>query len=87
MMPKPPRRVRGYDQHLVAAVLNTTPVTPAVELGQFCVVHNVPVETVARRMKVSRPTVYAWFTGTRTPRAKNLSELIELLAVLRSESA
>ncbi|MCH9834014.1 helix-turn-helix domain-containing protein [bacterium] len=85
--PKTPRRVRGYDQLVVAAVLGATPITPAVELGRFCVEHNVSVDTVSRRLGVSRQTVYSWFTGARTPRPKKLVELIELLAVLRTESA
>lgn len=83
-MPKAPRRGRSYDQLMVRAVMGAKPVTPAVALGQFCVTHNVSVEEVATRLGVTRPTVYAWFTGVRQPRPGKLASLIELLAVLRA---
>ena len=85
--PKRSQRVRGYDQIVAATVMGAQPITPAVELGRFCVERNVPVESVAARLGVSRQTVYSWFTGARTPRPKRLIDVIELLAVLRSESA
>ena len=68
---------------MVRAVMGATPVTPAVELGQFCVTHNISVEDVATRIGVTRTTVYSWFTGERQPRPGKLAALIELLATLR----
>jgi transcriptional regulator with XRE-family HTH domain len=82
-MPEPRRVVRGYDQLVAAAVMGAQPVTPAIELGQFCVAHNVPVEYVATRLGVTRTTVYSWFTGRRKPRPKKLQELIDFLADMR----
>ena len=79
------RRKRGYDQFVVRDVMAATPVTPAIELGQFCVAHNIPVEQVADRLGVTRTTVYSWFTGKSKPRPAKVEALIELLAALRAE--
>ena len=79
------RRKRGYDQFVVRDVLAATPVTPAIELGRFCVEHNIPVEQIADRLGVTRTTVYSWFTGRSKPRPAKVEAVIALLASLRSE--
>lgn len=47
-----------------------------VRLGYLCIKHEVPVSVVAKRMGVSRATVYNWFCGVTSPQ-DSLITLIE----------
>jgi hypothetical protein len=38
-----------------------------VRLGRVCIKHDVPVTVVAKRMGVTRQTVYNWFVGASNP--------------------
>lgn len=40
-----------------------------VKLGRVCIRNDVPVQTVAYHFKVSRQTIYNWFSGKRHPQA------------------
>jgi len=47
-----------------------------VRLGKVCIKHDVPVTVVAKRMGVTRQTVYNWFAGATNPQPA-LATLIE----------
>ena len=47
-----------------------------VRLGRVCIKKDVPVTVVAKRMGVTRATVYNWFCGASAPQA-GLTTLIE----------
>lgn len=47
-----------------------------VRLGRLCIKKGVPVSVIAKRMGVTRATVYNWFCGASAPQA-NLTGLIE----------
>lgn len=49
-----------------------------VKLGRACIKYNVPVAVVAKRLGVSRQTVYSWFTGASAPR-RSTEEKIKIL--------
>ena len=34
-----------------------------VQLGRFCIEHNIPARKVASDLDVSKSVVYSWFTG------------------------
>ena len=38
-----------------------------VRLGKACIAHDVPVSVVAKRLGVTRATVYNWFCGVSAP--------------------
>jgi hypothetical protein len=58
-----------------------------VRLGRVCIKKDVPVMVVAKRMGVTRATVYNWFCGASAPQA-NLTSLIEVyIAELESTAA
>jgi transcriptional regulator with XRE-family HTH domain len=58
-----------------------------VRLGRLCIKHDVPVVVVAKRMGVTRATVYNWFCGTSVPQA-SVGTLIEAyIASLENASA
>jgi transcriptional regulator with XRE-family HTH domain len=47
-----------------------------VRLGRVCIKKDVPVMVIAKRMGVTRATVYNWFCGASAPQA-NVTTLIE----------
>ena len=47
-----------------------------VRLGRVCIKKDVPVTAIAKRMGVTRATVYNWFCGASAPQA-GLTTLIE----------
>lgn len=57
----------GYTLALVLAVRRAPKHKLGVRLGKACIEANVPISQVAKDFKVTRPTVYAWFTGRSNP--------------------
>lgn len=55
-----------------------------VRLGRLCIRKDVPVSVVARRMGVTRATVYNWFCGASAPQANLASEIEQYIADLES---
>lgn len=53
-----------------------------VRLGRMCIKHDVPVAFVAKRMGVTRATVYNWFCGVTTPQDHTASRIEAYLAEL-----
>lgn len=51
-----------------------------VRLGRECIAHDIPVAAVARHMKVSRVTVYNWFTGQVDPHPTAVAQIQKYLA-------
>lgn len=47
-----------------------------VRLGRLCIQKDVPVSVVAKRMGVTRATVYNWFCGASSPQT-NLTTRVE----------
>lgn len=54
-----------------------------VRLGRACIAHNVPVSVVAKRMGVSRTTVYNWFCGVTSPQDSALTLIEAYIASLQ----
>jgi DNA-binding XRE family transcriptional regulator len=57
----------GYTLALVLAVKRAPKHKLGVRLGKACIEANIPISQVAKDFKVTRPTVYAWFTGKSQP--------------------
>jgi DNA invertase Pin-like site-specific DNA recombinase len=57
----------GYSQRLIEQNRQADGRLLGVQLGRVCIEHQTPVSTVAREFKVSRQTVYNWFTGAVKP--------------------
>ena len=57
----------GYTLALVQAVRRAPKHKLGVRLGKACIDANVPISQVAKDFRVTRPTVYAWFTGKSNP--------------------
>jgi hypothetical protein len=65
----------GYSQRLVFANQKADVNSLGVALGRLCIERNIPVNTIAEYLNVSRATIYNWFWGVSSP-SKQHSELI-----------
>lgn len=68
----------GYSHRLVEANKAASAESWGVLLGRKCIELDIPVDVIARRMDVSRATIYNWFWGSTTP-SRTHSEQIERL--------
>jgi len=68
----------GYSHRLVEANKAASDESWGVLLGRKCIELEIPVDVIARRMDVSRATIYNWFWGSTTP-SRTHSEQIERL--------
>lgn len=66
----------GYSLRLVERNKKADDDHIGVRLGRACIKHNIPVADVAERFKVTRQTVYNWFSGDGNP-AESLAEDID----------
>jgi hypothetical protein len=64
----------GYSQRLIEAN-KVADDSLGVALGRLCIERNIPVNTIAEYLGVSRATIYNWFWGASNP-SKQHSELI-----------
>jgi transcriptional regulator with XRE-family HTH domain len=55
-----------------------------VRLGRVCIKQDVPVLVVAKRMGVTRATVYNWFCGASAPQANTISLVESYIAELEN---
>jgi len=55
-----------------------------VRLGRICIKKGVPVLVVAKRMGVTRATVYNWFCGASSPQASLISRIEAYIAELKN---
>lgn len=58
-----------------------------VRLGRACIKYDVPVTVVAKRMGVTRATVYNWFCGTSVPQASATTLIESFIASLENTPA
>ena len=73
----------GYSTFLVQDINDANPFLIGVKLAKICIRLNIPIADVAEYIGVTRPTVYAWFTGKRevsSKYAEKVERLIEKLA-------
>ena len=54
-----------------------------IRLGGGCIKYNVPVADVAKRLNVSRQSVYNWFIGDSIPKAPAARKIKKLIPKLR----
>ncbi len=77
---------RGYSYSFVKEVQAANPEHIGVRLGLHCIEHNLSVGAVAEKFGVSRHTIYAWFRGKFSPRAKQVTKIEEMLGVASSDT-
>lgn len=57
----------GYSQGLIERNKQANELRLGVRLGRVCIEKMVPVTVVANEFKVTRQTVYNWFSGVSNP--------------------
>lgn len=67
---------RGYSLRIIRANEQADPSSIGVVLGKICIKQEIPASDVATYFKVSRMTVYNWFSGASKPQ-KRLQEYIQ----------
>lgn len=79
--PRPVRQARfgGYSSETIRKVMAADRMHPGVKLGRICIAKKIPVSEVVERLKVSKPTVYGWFTGVQYPKEDQLEKVKEAL--------
>ena len=55
--------MRSYGQKFLLELKDADPTRLGVQLGRLCVDANIPALYVAKVLKVSKTTIYAWFRG------------------------
>lgn len=65
----------GYSESLIQANRQADGKQWGVKLGRRCIKVRVPIATVAKRLSVSRQTVYNWFTGRNNPGKYNQKQV------------
>jgi len=58
----------------------------AVRLAKICIAEKIPFHVIGDRLKVSRATIYAWFTGKSKPSTALEEKLLELEKRLQEET-
>jgi transcriptional regulator with XRE-family HTH domain len=72
----------GYSIRVAEAIKAADGNLLGVQLGRACLARDIPVSDVARRLKVTRQTVYHWFLGESDPRGDTRDAIQTYLASL-----
>jgi len=75
----------GYTVNLLIANKSADIKSIGVALGKECISRNVPVTLIANKLKVSRQTIYNWFSGVHKPDAKYVDTITRLIAEVKSD--
>lgn len=76
---------RGYAQAYVKHVEAMTGDGLVVRLAKACVRSEVPISEIAKRLGVSRYTVYLWIAGQHTPHHRHTPVIMDILRELEVE--
>jgi len=71
---------RGYSLRIVRANEQADPSSIGVVLGKLCIRKEIPASDVATYFRVSRMTVYNWFSGASRPQKRlhdDIQQIIE----------
>ena len=71
---------RGYSHAMVEEVRAADPTHYGVQLGLHCIENKIPAHLMAKRIGVSRLTIYHWFKGKFKPRNEHIEKIKEVLA-------
>lgn len=71
---------RGYSSLFLTKVAEGDSQLPANQFARVCIDRNLSVAEIARRLGVTRATVYNWFTGKSSPRPNQQVKMRRLMA-------
>jgi predicted DNA-binding transcriptional regulator AlpA len=67
--------MQGYSIRIAEAIKSADGNLLGVQLGRLCLERDIPVAEIAHALKVTRQTIYGWFSGTTSPRPSHESEI------------
>jgi DNA-binding transcriptional regulator YiaG len=76
--------MRGYSQAIVEANLQAKETIGTI-LGSMCISLKYPASQVAKKLQVSRQTVYDWFSGRKKPAVRHQLKIKELIVTLNTK--
>lgn len=76
----------GYSLHLRDLNAKANKRKLGVRLGRICIKQGVPVAVVAQAMRVTRATVYNWFSGASNPQPAVTSDIELYIANLENSA-
>jgi DNA-binding phage protein len=62
------RNSRGYSTLFIRKVEEADQGNLVIQFANACIDRELPIAEIARRMEVTRATIYNWFTGKSSPR-------------------
>ena len=71
---------RGYSTLFIRKVEEADQGTLVIQFANACIDRELPIAEIARRMEVTRATVYNWFTGKSSPRVHQQEKIRRTLA-------
>jgi len=71
---------RGYTTLFIRKVEEADQGTLVIQFANACIDRELPIAEIARRMEVTRATVYNWFTGKSSPRVHQQEKIRRTLA-------
>lgn len=75
----------GYTVSLLVANKKADNSSIGVVLGKECISRNIPVALVSTKLKVSRQTVYNWFSGYHKPVGRHVVDIKKFLIDARED--
>lgn len=75
----------GYTVSLFFANKDADKNSIGVLLGTECISRDIPVALVAKKLKVSRQTIYNWFSGLHTPADDHTIEISRFLGDIKQD--
>lgn len=70
---------RGYSTLFICKVEKADQGDLVIQYANACIARNLPMTEVARRMDVTRATIYNWFTGKSYPRVHQQEKIRKAL--------
>ena len=78
--------MQGYSIRIAEAIKSADGNLLGVQLGRLCIERNISVAEVACTLKVTRQTIYGWFSGTTSPRPSHESEIRAWIDSIRNRT-
>jgi hypothetical protein len=77
---------RGYASKFVKAVEAADETKLGVKFGRLCIKNDIPVKDVSELLKISRVTVYNWFTGKTKVRGEFVDKVYKIIQKLEQDA-
>lgn len=74
---------RGYSKRIMDANAKADASSLGVLLGRYCIEHDISAVEIAKIVRVSKMTIYKWFTGEWEPRPQYLTRIEAILKTLK----